>query len=209
MPEARGHPKRCGSEFCCGRLAVLRQWSLRRFHGAWQAAEVKLDHLDGKSLGYLRFRFQTDASGTADGYNLDDVVISGFGHRGKTPMISYPVTFHGHPPRERACGAHLSTNPGLTAPQVKRPDPGLRGPPPRFVRQSIHRRTCQRQQPACRTFPRRRRVLRSRGIRTVRLSWAGTTITPMRSAFRIERREGRRRGICWKLPSSLPNLRLP
>ncbi len=47
--------------------------------GVWQPAEVNLGHLDGKPLAYFRFRFQTDAVGIADGYYLDDVVVSALG----------------------------------------------------------------------------------------------------------------------------------
>ena len=88
------------------------------FTGAWQAAEVKLDHLDGKSLGYLRFRFQTDASGTADGYNLDDVVISALG-TGQDTYDFISGTSMATPHVSGLAALIWSTNPGLTAPQVK------------------------------------------------------------------------------------------
>jgi subtilisin family serine protease len=50
------------------------------FSIAWHAAEVNLDNLIGNPTVYFRFRFQTDSSGTAGGYYLDNVLVLAFGN---------------------------------------------------------------------------------------------------------------------------------
>jgi subtilisin family serine protease len=42
----------------------------------WLDATVDLGLLDGKGTAYFRFRFVTDGSGTADGFYIDNVVLS-------------------------------------------------------------------------------------------------------------------------------------
>lgn len=88
------------------------------FSSAWHAAEVKLDHLDGKSSAYFRFRFQTDASGTADGYYLDDVVVSAFGTAQDTSEF-LSGTSMAAPHVSGLVALIWSSNPGFAAPQVK------------------------------------------------------------------------------------------
>jgi subtilisin family serine protease len=88
------------------------------FSSAWHPAEVKLDQLDGKSSAYFRFRFQTDASGTADGYYLDDIVVSALGDA----QDSYEFlsgTSMAAPSVSGLAALIWSSNPGFGASQVK------------------------------------------------------------------------------------------
>lgn len=86
--------------------------------GVWQPAEVNLGHLDGKPLAYFRFRIQTDASGTADGYYLDDVAVSALGI-GLDTYESLSGTSMATPHVSGLAALIWSANPGLAALQVK------------------------------------------------------------------------------------------
>jgi subtilisin family serine protease len=46
------------------------------FSSAWRPAEVDLDPLDGLPAAHFRFRFRSDATGTAEGFSLDEVVVA-------------------------------------------------------------------------------------------------------------------------------------
>lgn len=91
------------------------------YSSAWADAAVDLGTLDGETTGYFRFLFQTNVSGIADGWYIDDVSIT-------ASEYPAPETQHYHymdgtsmaTPHVSGLAALIwSYEPGLTASQVK------------------------------------------------------------------------------------------
>jgi subtilisin family serine protease len=84
----------------------------------WQSAEVDLSALDGKSSAYFRFRFQSDADGTAAGYSLDEVVVSALA-TGQDNYDTLSGTSMATPHVSGLTALLWSQNSGFSAAQVK------------------------------------------------------------------------------------------
>jgi len=84
----------------------------------WRLAQVFLDDPDLLPNLYVRFRLQTNASGVADGYYIDDVSISAFSP-GQDAYAPENGTSMAAPHVSGLAALIWGSNPGLTASQVK------------------------------------------------------------------------------------------
>jgi len=84
----------------------------------WRLAQVLLDDPDLLPNLYVRFRLQTNASGVADGYYIDDVSVSAFSP-GQDAYVSESGTSMATPHVSGLAALIWGSNPGLTASQVK------------------------------------------------------------------------------------------
>ena len=84
----------------------------------WTLAQVFLDDPDLLPNLYVRFRLQTNASGVADGYYIDDVSVSAFSP-GQDAYALETGTSMAAPHVSGLAALIWGSNPGLTASQVK------------------------------------------------------------------------------------------
>ncbi len=88
------------------------------FTSAWRLAQVYLEDLDRAPAAYFRLRFTTDASGTAEGYRVDEVAVNTFA-TGQDTYETESGTSMAVPHVSGLAALVWGTNPALSADQVK------------------------------------------------------------------------------------------